>query len=172
MVFGPPGYAWKLSPVRDTLEDLKLTIVRMQLCHFGIRLNMQDNTPSGDTTTGLDWYGQTVRHAEWRAQARITLIRHPNDRILGTSNTKHGNVSVYLNTYTRTDHNIHHYVTTNKAGPKWSDVIRRVTINLDTNTVVQEIAIADQPTGYDWHAPLPEGVANISTRMYWQPEEP
>eukprot|EP00959_Pyramimonas_sp_CCMP1952_P454131 9469414-Pyramimonas_sp.AAC.1 len=61
----------------------------------------------------------------------------------------HGNVPVYLNTYTRTDRNIHHYVTTNKGGLKWSDVIRRVTINMDTNTVIQDIAIADQPTGYD-----------------------
>eukprot|EP00959_Pyramimonas_sp_CCMP1952_P041845 875244-Pyramimonas_sp.AAC.1 len=47
----------------------------------------------------LDWYGQAVRHAEWRAQTRITIIRHLNDRILG-SNTTHGNVPIYLNTYT------------------------------------------------------------------------
>eukprot|EP00959_Pyramimonas_sp_CCMP1952_P035153 735990-Pyramimonas_sp.AAC.1 len=105
----------------------------------------------------LDWYGQTARHAEWRAQTRITLIRHLNDNILGKSNTTHGNVLVYLNTYTRTDHNIHHYVTANKGGPKWSDVLRRVTINLDTETVIQDFAVADQPTGYDRHAPLPAG---------------
>eukprot|EP00959_Pyramimonas_sp_CCMP1952_P266878 5579481-Pyramimonas_sp.AAC.1 len=100
------------------------------------------------------------------------LIRHLDDRILGKGNTMHGNVPVYLSTYTRTDHNIHQYVTTNKGGPTWCDVIRRVTINLDTNTVIQDIAVADPPTGYDWHAPLSEGVANISTRLYWQPEEP
>eukprot|EP00959_Pyramimonas_sp_CCMP1952_P156768 3278609-Pyramimonas_sp.AAC.1 len=110
----------------------------------------------------LDWYGQTARHAEWRAQTRTTIIRHLNDKILGSSTT-HGNVPIYLNTYTRTDHNIHHYVTTNKGGPKWCDVLRRVTINLDTNTVIKDIAVADPPTGYDWHAPLPAGVANIST---------
>eukprot|EP00959_Pyramimonas_sp_CCMP1952_P470721 9497165-Pyramimonas_sp.AAC.1 len=119
----------------------------------------------------LDWYGQTVRHAEWRAQTRITLIRHLHDKILGSKTTRR-NVPIYLNTYTRTDHNMHHYVTTNKRGPKWSDVIRRVTINLDTNTVIQDISVVDQPTGYDWHVPLPRGVANISARMYWQPEEP
>eukprot|EP00959_Pyramimonas_sp_CCMP1952_P151290 3165655-Pyramimonas_sp.AAC.1 len=28
-MFGPPGYIWKLSPLRDTLEDLKLTVIRM-----------------------------------------------------------------------------------------------------------------------------------------------
>eukprot|EP00959_Pyramimonas_sp_CCMP1952_P243855 5097613-Pyramimonas_sp.AAC.1 len=67
---------------------------------------------------------------------------------------------------------MHHYVTTNNGGPKLSDVIRRVTINLDTNAIIQDIAVAGQPTGYDWHAPLPAGVANISTKMYWQPEEP
>eukprot|EP00959_Pyramimonas_sp_CCMP1952_P243281 5085236-Pyramimonas_sp.AAC.1 len=67
---------------------------------------------------------------------------------------------------------MHHYVTTNKGGPKCADVIRLATINLDTNAVIQDIAIADEPTGYDWHAPLPAGVINISTRMYLQPEEP
>eukprot|EP00959_Pyramimonas_sp_CCMP1952_P070356 1469066-Pyramimonas_sp.AAC.1 len=61
----------------------------------------------------------------------------------------HGNVPVYLGTYTRTDHTIHHYVTTKRGRPKWSDVIRRVTINLNTNTIIQDIAVADQPTGYD-----------------------
>eukprot|EP00959_Pyramimonas_sp_CCMP1952_P343359 7192284-Pyramimonas_sp.AAC.1 len=38
----------------------------------------------------LDWYGHTVRHAEWGAQTRATLIRHLNDKILG-STTTHGN---------------------------------------------------------------------------------
>eukprot|EP00959_Pyramimonas_sp_CCMP1952_P157504 3294004-Pyramimonas_sp.AAC.1 len=26
IVLCPPGYVWKLSPIRDTLEDLKLTV--------------------------------------------------------------------------------------------------------------------------------------------------
>eukprot|EP00959_Pyramimonas_sp_CCMP1952_P363194 7605725-Pyramimonas_sp.AAC.1 len=72
-------------------------------------------------------------------------------------------------------HASHLFVTStirSRGGPKWSDAIRRVTFNLDTNTVIQDTAVADQPTGYDWHAPLLAGVANINTRMYWQPEEP
>eukprot|EP00959_Pyramimonas_sp_CCMP1952_P410270 8598170-Pyramimonas_sp.AAC.1 len=152
IVFGPPGYVATSIPISFKLW----TCARKQAMPQHV----------------YDWYGKRMRHAEWRAQTRIALIRHLNGRILGTGNTMHGNVPVYLNTYTRTDHNIHHYVMTNKWGPTWSDVIRRVTINLDANTVIQDVAIADQPTGYDWHAPLPEGVANISTRMYWQPEEP
>eukprot|EP00959_Pyramimonas_sp_CCMP1952_P134580 2816290-Pyramimonas_sp.AAC.1 len=47
IAFGSPGYVWKVSPIRGTLEDLKLTVIRMRLCHFGIRFNMQDNAPSG-----------------------------------------------------------------------------------------------------------------------------
>eukprot|EP00959_Pyramimonas_sp_CCMP1952_P008867 185367-Pyramimonas_sp.AAC.1 len=43
----------------------------------------------------LDSYGQTVRHAEWRAQTRTTFIRHLNDKILG-STTTHGNVPIYI----------------------------------------------------------------------------
>ena len=37
VMFGPPGYVWKLSPVRETLEDLRLSVVRMRLSHFGIK---------------------------------------------------------------------------------------------------------------------------------------
>eukprot|EP00959_Pyramimonas_sp_CCMP1952_P331891 6949643-Pyramimonas_sp.AAC.1 len=33
--------------MRRTLEDLKVTVVRMRLCHFGIRFSMRDSTPSG-----------------------------------------------------------------------------------------------------------------------------
>eukprot|EP00959_Pyramimonas_sp_CCMP1952_P130681 2732736-Pyramimonas_sp.AAC.1 len=47
IIFGSPGYVWKLSPVHDTLEYLKLSVMRMRLCHLGIRFNMQDSAPSG-----------------------------------------------------------------------------------------------------------------------------
>eukprot|EP00959_Pyramimonas_sp_CCMP1952_P178071 3722043-Pyramimonas_sp.AAC.1 len=43
IMFGPPGYVWKLPPVRDTLEDLKVTVIRMRSCHFGIRFNMRSS---------------------------------------------------------------------------------------------------------------------------------
>ena len=36
----------------------------------------------------------------------------------------------------------------------------------------EDILVKDQPTGYDWHASLPDGVRNIQTRLYWQPAEP
>ena len=144
VMFGPPGYIWKLQTVRDTLEDLKLHVIRMRLCHFGMKFNKHDSTPSGSymqiaTTLHLstklweckckldipqhvlDWYGKTPRHAEWRSQTRIALIQHFNDHILGTKS--HGNVLTYMATYTRTDHNIQHYVTTRSGGPKWSEVV-------------------------------------------------
>eukprot|EP00959_Pyramimonas_sp_CCMP1952_P386054 8090623-Pyramimonas_sp.AAC.1 len=44
-------------------------------------------------------------------------------------------------------------------------------MNLDDNTIIQDIKIQDQPTGYNYNAPLPDGVTNIRTRLYWgQPE--
>eukprot|EP00959_Pyramimonas_sp_CCMP1952_P253685 5300124-Pyramimonas_sp.AAC.1 len=55
-----------------------------------------------------------------------TYYTHPSlERQHPGSTTTHGNEPVYLNTYTRTDHNTRHYVGTNKGGPKWSEVIRR-----------------------------------------------
>ena len=64
------------------------------------------------------------------------------------------------------------YVTTHKGGPIWDTVVRRVTVNTDTGNIIQDILVKDQPTGYDWHASLPDGVRNIQTRLYWQPAEP
>ena len=199
IMFGPPGYVWKISAINDTIEDLKLSVVRMRLCHFGIKFNLQDRTPSGtymQIATSfpinsrawpcnckldinkhvLDWYGKTIRHAEWRNQTRTLLIGVLHDRLLGRG--KHGDVPVhgsvpsYLLTYTRTDKNIRNFVTTKPDGPKWSQVIRRITYDLDSQTIIQDITVAEQPTGYDWHAPLPDGVTNIATRLLWQEDDP
>ena len=35
-LMGPPGYFWKLAPIKDTIEDLRLRTIYMYLCHFGI----------------------------------------------------------------------------------------------------------------------------------------
>eukprot|EP00959_Pyramimonas_sp_CCMP1952_P020400 430450-Pyramimonas_sp.AAC.1 len=45
-----------------------------------------------------------------------------------------------------------------------TDVARRVTTNLDDNTIIQDIQVQDQPTGYKRIVPLPSGAANIGTR--------
>ena len=47
IMFGPPGYVWKLAPIHDAIEVLNMNTVRMRLCHFGLRYNMHDKTPSG-----------------------------------------------------------------------------------------------------------------------------
>eukprot|EP00959_Pyramimonas_sp_CCMP1952_P013012 275370-Pyramimonas_sp.AAC.1 len=57
IVFGPPGHVWKLSPMRDNLEDLKLTVVATsipissKLLACTCKLAMPQHV--------LDWYGQT-----------------------------------------------------------------------------------------------------------------
>eukprot|EP00959_Pyramimonas_sp_CCMP1952_P403401 8452404-Pyramimonas_sp.AAC.1 len=45
-------------------------------------------------------------------------------------------------------------------------------MNLDGNTFVQDIRIQDQPIGRNYNAPLPNGVANIRTRLCWEPPAP
>eukprot|EP00959_Pyramimonas_sp_CCMP1952_P305227 6387534-Pyramimonas_sp.AAC.1 len=44
-------------------------------------------------------------------------------------------------------------------------------MNLDDNTIIQDIKIQDQPIGYYYNAPLPNGVTNIRTRLYWERPE-
>eukprot|EP00959_Pyramimonas_sp_CCMP1952_P269644 5637120-Pyramimonas_sp.AAC.1 len=41
-------------------------------------------------------------------------------------------------------------------------------MNLNPNSIIQDIKIQDQPTGYNFNAPLPDGVTNIRTRLYWE----
>eukprot|EP00959_Pyramimonas_sp_CCMP1952_P390456 8181901-Pyramimonas_sp.AAC.1 len=45
-------------------------------------------------------------------------------------------------------------------------------MNLDDHTFMHDIKIQDQPTGYNYNAPLPNGVTNIRIRLYWEPPEP
>ena len=193
VLFGPPGYMWRMTPIRDALEDMNMHVVRMRLCHFGIKYDKRGDMPSGTyiqvastypipttlwrcrckdhTQHVLDWYGQDAQHAEWRDKTLRIMIQRFLDQAL-TRKPKFINGNVYLNVFTRTDHNVQSYRTTAQNGPKWDTVVRRVTYDLDKQVVVQDIKVKDQPTGYDWHAPLPQGVRNISTRLYWEPIEP
>eukprot|EP00959_Pyramimonas_sp_CCMP1952_P290276 6071484-Pyramimonas_sp.AAC.1 len=69
-----------------------------------------------------------------------------------------------MSVWTRVDRNVGHYLTTLKKGPRRDDVRRRVRIDYDTKQTIQDIDVADQPIGYNWHAPLPPNVHNIVTR--------
>eukprot|EP00959_Pyramimonas_sp_CCMP1952_P431287 9032840-Pyramimonas_sp.AAC.1 len=44
-------------------------------------------------------------------------------------------------------------------------------MNLDDATIIQDIKIQDQPIGYNYNAPLPNGVTNLRARLYWEPPE-
>eukprot|EP00959_Pyramimonas_sp_CCMP1952_P191906 4012708-Pyramimonas_sp.AAC.1 len=43
---GPPGYFWKLGPMRDAIEDF-LRVVRMRCCNFSVRFDRSSRLPSG-----------------------------------------------------------------------------------------------------------------------------
>eukprot|EP00959_Pyramimonas_sp_CCMP1952_P119868 2506475-Pyramimonas_sp.AAC.1 len=44
-------------------------------------------------------------------------------------------------------------------------------MNLDDNTIIQDINIQDQPTGYNYNAQIPNGVTNVRARFYWEQPE-
>ena len=50
----------------------------------------------------------------------------------------------------------------------WDDVVRRVVIDLDTNTVIQDIEVKCAPVGCDSHAFLPDFVKHIQTKLHRQ----
>eukprot|EP00959_Pyramimonas_sp_CCMP1952_P023367 491454-Pyramimonas_sp.AAC.1 len=55
--------------------------------------------------------------------------------------------AVHLSIHTRVDKGVRTYVQSPKNGPAWGHVVRRVTMNLDYNVIIQDIKIQDQPTG-------------------------
>ena len=108
VMFGPPGFPWKIPNIKETIEDLSLHTTRMRLCHFGEKFNKQDSKPSGSYIQvvtnmplkyklwacrcsipidqhSLDWYGKTQEHAEWRRSVKRKFCRELCSYLFGTS---------------------------------------------------------------------------------------
>eukprot|EP00959_Pyramimonas_sp_CCMP1952_P000436 8295-Pyramimonas_sp.AAC.1 len=47
VLVGPPGYFWKLGPMRDTAGYLGLQVMRGRRCHFGLKFDRSSRLPSG-----------------------------------------------------------------------------------------------------------------------------
>eukprot|EP00959_Pyramimonas_sp_CCMP1952_P238856 4991552-Pyramimonas_sp.AAC.1 len=56
--------------------------------------------------------------------------------------------------------------------PTNQPVVRRVTMNVDDNTIIQYIKSQDQPIGYIYHAPVPNNVSNVRARLHWEQPVP
>ena len=176
--------------------------MRMRFCHFGIKFDRASKKPSGSYiqiattctrvpvnlwkcncgTAGkpaiaineheLDWYGHNALRAEWRNKTLATLTARLIDQIDKHRSPRHEKSVVHLSVHTRTDKGVKTYVQSPKNGPQWDHVVRRVTTNLDNNSVIQDINVKDQPIGYNYTAPLPSGISHISTRLYWESPTP
>jgi hypothetical protein len=53
VIFGPPGFVWKLPNFKDTMEDLQFHMTKMRLCHFGEKYK-------------TDTHYQVDRTSKWR----------------------------------------------------------------------------------------------------------
>eukprot|EP00959_Pyramimonas_sp_CCMP1952_P217022 4538879-Pyramimonas_sp.AAC.1 len=98
---GPPGYFWRVGPIRDTIEDLGLQIMRMRCGHYGLKFDRSGRLPGGSylrvaTTYACIpanpwecaclvvgnharqaeheyvWYGQGAQRAEWRTKRLLS----------------------------------------------------------------------------------------------------
>ena len=98
IMYGPPGFLWKLSAIQETMHEHRMTVARMRLCHFGDKFDVKDKRPSGSylqvASTGkmssnlwtcpcnlpikdhyLDWYGRDQGHADWRRKINLKMIQ-------------------------------------------------------------------------------------------------
>ena len=113
VLFGPPGFLWKVSNIKEVIKTSNATVVKMRLCHFGFKFNIKEPKPSGAylqpaTTAKVstrqwqcncrvpiqehfpDWYGRGEPLAQWREKDYVTTHRGSYSTYLctGSSSTK------------------------------------------------------------------------------------
>ena len=115
ILFGPPGFFWKVPNVKETIQESKMTVLRMRLCHFGDQYDKSSKSkPSGSylqlATTAklshkkwqcnctipiqdhtLDWYGRHPEQAEWRRKISVKFVKEVCNTIPGIVEA-HGNL--------------------------------------------------------------------------------
>ena len=47
VVYGSPGFLWKLPNIKDTIEDLHLDVAKMRLCYFQEKFDKKNAVASG-----------------------------------------------------------------------------------------------------------------------------
>ena len=69
---------------------------------------------------------------------------------------------------TRTYQSVHRFYTMKDHESRWNDVVIRVTLNKDTNEIIEEIDVRDKDALF-LRRPLPKGIRNIVVRYYGYP---
>ena len=77
---------------------------------------------------------------------------------------------VAMKKWRRVDPQADRFRTSNSAGPMWSDVVRRVTRDLATGNVIEDSLVTGEESSKRLHRPLPRGVHNIETTLYYRPK--
>ena len=104
---------------------------------------------------------QTDADDLWKATVESQRSRTSNDPEAASSSSR--GEPLELKAWSRYDLNAKRYRGSNSKGPLWGDVSRRVTIDLDNNTVIQAIPITEDLSLHKIHDKLPEGSENIET---------
>ena len=77
--------------------------------------------------------------------------------------------SPQLRAWTRYDIGAKRYRGTNTDGPLWSDVVRRITRDLDNGRAIDDMAIEGELSARVLHQRLPVGIENIGTTLVYRP---
>jgi hypothetical protein len=108
VVFGPPGFLWKVPNIKETLSYM--TVMKLRLCHAQDKFDTQNAKPSGSflrlatnakidtrqfeckckvqiTDHILDWYGREQERAEWRKTMSSKYIKLVCDTLASTTPT-------------------------------------------------------------------------------------
>ena len=111
----------------------------------------------------------------WRAtvenQRASAPSRHEEQPQHGTATSSQQGPLQELMVWNRIDFNARRYRASNSKGPLWGDVVRRITLNLDTMTLIkdEEIKADEEISIHKLHDKLPgEGTTNIETILIYK----
>ena len=80
-----------------------------------------------------------------------------------------GTVRKQLRTWTRVDTYAKRFRTSNRDGPSWNSVVRRVTKNLENDAILEDITVHDKTSKFLYRE-LPQGVVAIETVLHYDPD--
>ena len=130
-----------------------------------LKVNNPEQEDSSSTTKAVTIQQPTAADELWKATVESQRSRSTYDPGAAASSSSEALVT---KAWSRYDLNAKRYRGSNSKGPLWGDVSRRVTVDLDSNEVIQDIPITEELSLHKIHEKLPEGSENIETILIYR----
>ena len=136
-------------------------------------IDLEENTqasPSKPTASAPDSAPATTDNQPANDGDELWKATVENQSAKEASSASSSAASPGLRQWVRYDVDAKRFRASNSKGPLWGDVIRRITLDLDTDKVIRDETIHQGMTVHQIHQKLPSGVQSIETTLIYQPK--